>query len=100
MIYIKICVEEVGLFLIFVDFCTPCFEIALVGDFMSFVNFISQLNYGFMWMVHEILHAMFESKERRFCWCIHVASEAHGDILMIIVSLGSDVHESTNPVIE
>ena len=40
-----------------------------------------------MWMVHEILHAMFESKERRFCWVIHVSTEAYYDILKVIASL-------------
>ena len=54
---------------------------------MSFANFLSWVHYGFMWMVHMILHAMFESKESRFCWCIHVATEAYGDILDIISSL-------------
>ena len=53
-----------------------------------------------MWMVHEILHAIFESKEIRFCWCIYVATETHGEILKIVASLESDVHEYTNPVIE
>ena len=53
-----------------------------------------------MWMVHEILHDMFESKESMLCWCIHVATEAHGEILKIIVSLESDLHEDTNTVIE
>ena len=50
-------------------------------------------------MVHEILHAKFHRKEGRFCWCIHVATEAHGEILKIIASLDSDVHDYTNPVI-
>ena len=53
-----------------------------------------------MWMVHEILHSMFESKEVRLCWVIHVAYEAGGDILKIIVSLDSDMHESNKSVIE
>ena len=53
-----------------------------------------------MCMVRDIFHAIFESKENRFCWYIHVAIEAHGEILEIIVSFDSDVHESTNPVIE
>ena len=51
-----------------------------------------------MWIVHEVLHAMFDINKRRFCWCIHIATEAHYDILRIIVILDSDVHESTNPV--
>ena len=46
-----------------------------------------------MWMVHEILHAMFERKERRFCWYIQLANEAHDGILRIIASLQSDVHD-------
>ena len=53
-----------------------------------------------MWMVHDIFHAMFEIKERRFCWGVHIATDAHGDILKNVASLDSDVHESTNPVIE
>ena len=43
---------------------------------------------------------MFESKERRFFWGIYVATEAHGEILEIILSLDSAVHDYTNPVIE
>ena len=49
--------------------------------------------------MHEILHVMFESKEIRFCWGIHVSTEVHGEILNIIVNWDSDVHDSTNPVI-
>ena len=52
-----------------------------------------------MWVVHEVFHAMFEIKKGMFCWCIHTATEAHCEILKIITSLESDVHESTNPVI-
>ena len=52
-----------------------------------------------MWMVHEIFHAMFEIKERRFCWCIHVATEAHCGIFKAIARLDSDVHDYINPVI-
>ena len=100
MICIKIFVEEVWVFLIFVDFCISCFEVTLVGDFMSFGNFLFWVLDDFIWMVHEILHAMIDSKEIRFCWYIHVSTEAHGEILKIIVSLDSDVHESTNLVIE
>ena len=51
-------------------------------------------------MVHEIFHVMSESKESGFCWGIHVATEAHCKVLNTIVSLDSDVHEATNPVIE
>ena len=100
MIYITICVEEVGVFLIFVDMCIPYFEEILVWAFMSFVNFISLVHYVFMWMVHEIFHAMFESKKICLCWCVHVFTEAHGDILKIIACLDGDVHESTNLVME
>ena len=52
-----------------------------------------------MCMLNEIFHTMFESKESSFCWGIHVATEAHGEILNIIASLDSGVHDSTNPVI-
>ena len=51
-------------------------------------------------MVHDIFHAMFEIKESRFCWLIHVATDMYGDILKIIDILNSDMHEATNPVIE
>ena len=51
-------------------------------------------------MVHEIFHAMFETKESRFCWCIPVSTAAHGEILKTIASLDSDLHEATSPVIE
>ena len=53
-----------------------------------------------MWIVYEILIAMFQIKEIRFCWCIHVATEVHGEILNIIASLDGAVHEYTNPVID
>ena len=94
------CVEEFGVFLIFVDFRISCFEVTLVGAFMSFVNFLSWVNDGLMWMVHEIFNAMFESKEVKFCWCIHLDTEAHGEIFKIIASLDSGFHEATNHVIE
>ena len=100
MICITIGVEEIGVFLIFFYFFIPCFEIKLVWDFMSFVNFLSWSHYGFIFMVYEIFHSMFERKEIGFyCW-IHVSTEAHSDILNIIVILDSAVHEYTNPVIE
>ena len=51
-------------------------------------------------MVNEIYHAIFERNKRRLCWCIHIATESHFDILKIIASLDSDVHESTKPIIE
>ena len=82
------------------NFCILCFEIILVWAFMSFVNFLSWIHYDFVWMVHEIFHAIFESKERRLFWCIRVSNEAHWEILKIIESLDSDVHESTNLVID
>ena len=64
--------------------------------FMVFVYFISLINDEFMWMVHNILHSMFDYKENRLCWVINVATEAHGEILKIIASLDSDVYDSTN----
>ena len=51
-------------------------------------------------MMHDVLHAMSDSKERGLCWGINVSTEMHGKILKIIESLNSDVHESNNPVIE
>ena len=53
-----------------------------------------------MWMAYEILHAMFESKKIRLCWCIHVNTEANGEILNIIPSLDVNMHESNNLVID
>ena len=53
-----------------------------------------------MWMVHAIFHAMYKIKEIGFYWGIHVATEAHGKVLIIVASLDSDVHAATNPVIE
>ena len=84
----------------FVDFFISCFEETVMWAFMGFIKFISWVNDGFMWMVHDIFHIMFESKEGRFCWDIHVSTEAYGEILKTIESLKSDVNESTNPVIE
>ena len=71
-----------------------------MGSLYCFENVISWIHYFAMWMVHEILHAMSESKEIKFCWGIHVSTETCGNILKIILSLNSDVHEATNPVIE
>ena len=53
-----------------------------------------------MWMVHEIFYAMFDIKESGFCWGINVTTDQHGDIMKIILSLDSNVHDSTNPVFE
>ena len=99
MICITICVKEVIVFLIFAAFCISFFEVTLLGDFFSSTNFLSLVYYSFMWMLHEIFHAMFEINKGRFCWCIRIAAEAHCEILKIIASFYSDVHESTNPVI-
>ena len=91
--------EEVVVLLIFVDFYIPCFEETLMWYFIGFVNFLSRLHDVFMWMVNDVFHVIFESKESRFCWGINVATEAHGEILNIIESLDIYVHESTNQVI-
>ena len=99
MICIKICVKEVRVFLMFADICISWFEVTLVGAFFSFIFFLSLVYDGFMWMLHEVFHTMFESNKSRFCWCIHISSDSYCKILMIIASLDSDVHESTNPVI-
>ena len=99
MICITICVKGVRVFLIFSDFCIYCFEVTLVGGFVSFVNFLSWLYNGFMCMVHEVFHDIFERNKIRFCVCIHKATKAHCEILNIITILDSDVHESTNTVI-
>ena len=40
------------------------------------------------------------SNKCRFYWCIHIATESHGDLLKIITSLNSDMYDSTNPVID
>ena len=44
MICITICVKEVGVLLSFSDFCMYCFEVTLVGNIFSFMN----------WYAHEI----------------------------------------------
>ena len=41
MIFIKICVKEVRVFLIFAYLFISDFEVILVGDFFSFIDFIS-----------------------------------------------------------
>ena len=51
-------------------------------------------------MVHGIFHEMYKSKESGFCWGIDVSTETHGKVFKIVVSLNSDVHGATNPVIE
>ena len=72
IIYITICMEEAGVFLIFVYFAITFFEETLMWDFMCFENFLSWLHDRFMWIVHDILYAMFEINKIRLCWCIHV----------------------------
>ena len=61
---------------------------------------LSWIHDRFMWMMNEIFHAMYESKEIRLCWGIHVSTETHGKVLNIIACLDSDIHEVTNQVIE
>ena len=51
-------------------------------------------------MLHELFHDMYESKESGFRLDIHVTTEMYGKVLNIVVSLNSDVHEATKPVIE
>ena len=51
-------------------------------------------------MVHGIFDVIYKSKEIMFCWGIHVSTESNGKILNTIASLKSDVHVTTNPVIE
>ena len=53
-----------------------------------------------MCMLHELFHDMYESKESGFRLDIHVTTEMYGKVLNIVVSLNSDVHEATKPVIE
>ena len=69
-------------------------------DFVCFGKDVSLVNDRFMWMVHEIFHFMFESKEISFCWGIHIYTDTNCKILNIIASFNSDVYETTNPVIE
>ena len=95
MIYITIYVKEVRVFLICADLSIYWFEVTLVGALVTFMNYISWLHDGFMWMVHEVFHDIFEIDKIRFCWCIYIATEADCDILEIIAILDSDVHEST-----
>ena len=84
--------------IMFSDFWISWFEVTLVGYFFSFMTFLSWVHDGFMCIVHELLHAMFERNKNRSCWRIYIATEAHYEILKTIVSLDSDVHDYTNPV--
>ena len=43
---------------------------------------------------------MSDGKEGRLCWIINITTDTHGKVLKIIESLYSNVHKSTNPVIE
>ena len=47
-------------------------------------------------MVHEIFHAVSEGKEFRFFGGINITTQAHVEVLKIIVCLDSDVHKATN----
>ena len=51
-------------------------------------------------MAHGILNSTFERKGNSFYWVIHVATEAHGEIVKIKPSLNSDIHDYTNTVID
>ena len=51
-------------------------------------------------MLHDIFYEMFERKEGRLGWKIHVATDTHDKVLKIIDSLDSDANESTKPVIK
>ena len=53
-----------------------------------------------MRVVHDIFHAMSESKEGRLSWSIHIATEMHGKVLKIMVCLESDVNEAAKSVID
>ena len=99
MICITIYVKKVRVFPIFAYFCISCFELTLVGYFFCFSSFLSWVHDGSMEMVREVFHVMFEVNKIRFCWFIHIYNEVHCEILKIISSFDSDVHEPTNPVI-
>ena len=99
IIFITICVEEVGVFLIFVDLCINCFEEILMRAFIFFEKSLSWIHYRFMCMVHEILHDMYDIMEDRLFWIIHVATETHGKLFKTTTSFNSDMHDDTNPVI-
>ena len=70
-----------------------------MGTLFSSMNFLCLVHYGCMWMVHEIFHAMFYSNKGSFYWCIHISDDMHCEILKMVASLDSGVHDSTNPVI-
>ena len=91
--------KKVGL-LLFFYLCTTCVEETLMWSLIYFEIFLCWIHYRFMRLVHEIFHAMSEGKECRFCWGIHITTQAHDEVLNIISCLDSDVHEATNPVIE
>ena len=99
MICIKICIEEVGLFLILLISSLTDLKKYWCGITL-FWKILSWIHYRFMWMVHEIFHVMSESKESGFCWGSHVATDTNGKVLKIIAILNSDVLEATNRVIE
>ena len=85
------------------DFCwfwNPLFWRNIDMDFNLLRKNISWIHDRFIWIVHEIFHAISEIKDRRFCWGINISTDTHGKILKIIASLNSDLHEATNPVIE
>ena len=52
-----------------------------------------------MWVVSEILHAMSDSNEVRFYWYINLSTDMHGNIISIVAIWNSDLHDTTNPVI-
>ena len=68
--------------------------------FIYFDIFVSSVHDKFMWVVHDIFHDISEIKGRVFCWGIHVSNDTHVNILKIVVSLNSDVHDATKPVIK
>ena len=91
--------KKVRVFLLFASACISCFEETLVWDLMSFVNFLSLVHDGLIWMVHELFHSIFYSNKIRLFWFIRISTAAHCEILKIIAGLDSGVHESNNPMI-
>ena len=101
MICITICMDEFGVFLIFVDLSLPALKKHWYGiSFVLEILFLECMIGSCGWCMRYILHSMYQIKEGRLCWGIHIATEMHDKLMKIVASLKMDVNENTNPVID
>ena len=70
MIYITVCVKEVGIFLCLVYLCTTRIEETLKWALVCFEYNFHCRNNRFVLVVYDIFNAMYEGDKCGFCWII------------------------------